>query len=71
MRNNAKPRKTRLDYDYLKEVGIYTLAWPAQNHDLNPIEHFWNYLNKLLVNHKNVPHNLNKIKKKHLKIWNN
>jgi hypothetical protein len=39
MHDNAKPHFARIVEDYLVEVGITTMQWPARSPDLNPIEH--------------------------------
>ena len=40
---------------------ISSLPWPAQNPDLNPIEHVWDYLEKAVHNRKPHPKNIEEL----------
>jgi transposase len=41
MDENARPHRTRVVTDYLRDESITTLPWSARSPDLNPIEHIW------------------------------
>jgi len=48
MHDNARPHVAHIVTDFLNEVGIPTLNWPACSPDLNPIEHVWDMLARRL-----------------------
>jgi transposase len=48
MHDNARPHTARIVTDYLHDVGIDTMNWPARSPDLNPIEHLWDVVRNRL-----------------------
>ncbi|CAB3230083.1 unnamed protein product [Arctia plantaginis] len=54
MHDNARPHTARIVHDYLEEVGIELMQWPARSPDLNPIEHAWDELQRC-VKGRNPP----------------
>jgi transposase len=43
MDDNARPHRARIVDQYLEQVGVQRLPWPACTPDLNPIEHVWDF----------------------------
>ena len=53
--DNAPVHKARSIQEWFVESGVEELDWPAQNPDLNPIEHLWNELQCRLRARPNRP----------------
>ncbi len=54
---------------FFTEKGIEILDWASQSPDLNPIEHVWAIIKRILGNQKFS--NFDELKREILKIWNN
>lgn len=48
MHDNARPHVARCVTNFLNEVEIPTMNWPACSPDMNPIEHIWDMLGRRL-----------------------
>lgn len=69
MHDNARPHVARIVQDYLQEVEIETLAWPARSPDLNPIEHLWDNMGQQVRALQVPPRNLNELSLRLTEIW--
>ena len=68
--DNARPPVANCVEEYLEEVGIQKLQWPAQNPDLNPIEHIWDMLKRKIKSASNPPQTLNELRSAVVSAWN-
>ena len=49
MHDNVSPHATHAVQNYLQDVSIQTLVWPANIPDLNSIEHLWDNMGRRLI----------------------
>nr|CAH7750530.1 unnamed protein product [Callosobruchus chinensis] len=55
MDDNARPHRTRAVQQALENGNIARLEWPAMSPDMNPIEHVWDYVSRVIFNRNNPP----------------
>lgn len=70
MHDNARPHVANCVEEYLEEVGIQKLQWPARSPDLNPIEHIWDMLKRKIKSASNAPQTLNELRSAAVAAWN-
>lgn len=61
MHDNARPHTAQIVTQYLQEVNIKTMVWPARSPDLNPIEHVWDNLKRKIRDRNIAPANLQEL----------
>jgi hypothetical protein len=44
--DNARPHSVRIVSEYLDEVGIASMQWPARSQNLNPTENGWDMMGR-------------------------
>ena len=68
--DNARPHTARVVRQVLNENDIDVLPWPANSPDLNPIEHFWDEMERRLCNLPQQPTNLQELGRDLIRVWN-
>lgn len=71
MQDNARPHTARIVQEYIQEVGISLMAWPSRSPDLNPIEHAWDELGRLVRSRRPAPTTLRALKQALMEEWEN
>lgn len=71
MHDNARSHTALIVRDYLEEVGIPVLPWPARSPDLNPIEHLWDELKRRVRSRDAAPATLQDLQDAVIEEWGN
>lgn len=71
MQDNARPHTARCVTEYLDQVQIPTMNWPACSPDMNPIEHVWDMLGRRLRSRIPAVRNLEEARTALMEIWEN
>jgi hypothetical protein len=68
--DNDPKHTSKIAKAWFKDSKIQVLPWPAQSPDLNPIEHLWDHLKKLLGGYKEPPKGILELWERVDKEWN-
>ena len=71
MQDNPRPHVVRCVINYLQEVKIQHMEWPAMSPDWNPIEHVWDELGRRVRDRPARPEMLQKLKVALREEWEN
>ena len=71
MHDNARPHTAAVVQNYLEDVGIQPMVWPARSPDLNPIEHAWDELGRRVRHSNPSPITLRELKDALAEEWEN
>ncbi|KAJ4433220.1 hypothetical protein ANN_15478 [Periplaneta americana] len=70
MHHNACPHATRIVDEFLYDVGLNRMAWPARSPDINLIEHVWGLLGKQVRSRLSPHSNVQQLRNILNKEWN-
>lgn len=71
MHDNARPHTAEIVQNYLNEVGVRVLPWPAKSPDMNPIEHMWDELKRRIRARIPAPTTLQELTRTAQEEWEN
>lgn len=71
MHDNARPHTARVVQNYLNEVGITIMDWPAHSPDLNPLEHVWDHIGRAIRDRRGELHTLEQLRQAVREEWGN
>ncbi|GFW75242.1 transposable element Tcb2 transposase [Trichonephila clavipes] len=69
MDDNARPHRTLAVEELLESEDITRMDWPAYSPDLNPIEHVWDALGRLIAARLIHPENTQQLKQMLIEEW--
>jgi hypothetical protein len=69
--DNSRPYNVRIMSEYLDEVGIVSMQWPARSQDLNPIENVWDTIGRRVRALQPPPATLGEFGEQITGIWDN
>ena len=61
MHDNARPHTARVTRQYLLDKTIEVMEWPARSPDLNPIEHVWDMISRIIARRNNDPQTIQEL----------
>lgn len=71
IQDNARPHVANVTRQYLEEVEVACIDWPARSPDLNVIEHVWDMLGRRLRARLHRPDNLQELSAALVEEWEN
>ena len=69
MDDNARPHRAFVVDEYLEDIGLERIEWPARSPDLNPIEHMWDYLGRQVDASSPPPRSSRELEQSLLRVW--
>lgn len=69
MHDNARAHTAGIVREYLNDIGITVMRWPARSPDMNPIEHLWDELKRRVRAHHPAPQTTQELKNVILEEW--
>lgn len=70
MDDNARPHRANIINNWLEDVGIERMDWPANSPDGNPIEHAWDALGRRIADREIPPRTLPELTAALTEEWN-
>lgn len=70
MQDNARPHTARVTTDFLNQLGVTRMNWPACSPDLNPIENLWGFMTQKVYHNSHQFTNVNDLKDCITRVWN-
>lgn len=67
--DNARPHTARLTRDYLNNMNVHVLPWPASSPDMNPIEHLWDHIDRQIRKRPVPPANQHQLEQYLIHAW--
>ena len=68
--DNDPKHTSKVAKTWFSDNGVEVLKWPAQSPDINPIEHLWNYIKRLLETYEEPPRSVKELWERVEKEWN-
>jgi transposase len=69
MDDNAPAHRAHRVANFLAEVNVRSLPWPARSPDLNPIEHVWSFISRQINQRPQPPANLQELQRWVMDEW--
>lgn len=69
LQDNDPKHTSKHTRNEMRRLGIRAIPWPSCSPDMNPIEHVWNYLDRLLRAHNPKPQNKDELREIIEKLW--
>jgi transposase len=69
--DNARPHVSKKSKEYLESIRVYTVEWPSESPDLNPIENVWGFIKGELFKFNDELEDMEQTWEKIQEIWYN